>query len=266
MEEEIHNSEENHEAPREHHESHGAKTITIKKDDLWKYSTFVLVAVVIIGALLMISGGGNTGTGSAVGPIDDGPVDMSVFLSNMDIYPSIGPEDAENVVIEFSDFQCPFCTLATGFPDWTEDFRSQYGSLIGVAKGVEDMARDGELRFIYVPWAFLGEESSSASEAALCANEQDKFWEMHDAIFMASTGPEEHTGKYSEENLKIIAASVGGLDITAFNSCFDGGEYTSALSRISSDVRAVGVTGTPTFFVNGKKVSPSLAEIKAALQ
>ena len=265
MEEETHHSEENHEAPREHQKSHEGKTITIKKDDLWKYSTFVLIAVVVIGALLMISGGGNTGTGSAVGPVDNGPADMSAFLSNIDIYPSLGPIDAENVVVEFSDFQCPFCTLVTGLPDWTADFQSQYGPLIGVAKEVEDMARAGDIRFIYVPWSFLGEESENAAQAALCANEQGKFWEMHDAIFLASDGPEEHTGKYAIDKLKIIARGVTNLDMTTFNSCLDGGEYTSALSRISSDVRAVGVTGTPTFFVNGEKVSPSLAEIKAAL-
>jgi len=256
--------EDNHSGERV--EAHKDKTITIRKDDLWRYSTFVLVAVVVIGAFIMLSGGNvGSGTGSVVAPTGD-VEDMSAFLSNQDIYPSVGPENAENVVIEFADFQCPYCTLTTGLPAWTEGFKAQYGDLVGVAAEVKAAAERGELRFIYVPWAFLGEESNSATEAALCANEQGKFWEMHDAIFLASTGPEEHTGKYSVENLKIIAAGVTGLDTTAFNSCFEGGDYTSALSKISSDVRAVGVTGTPAFKVNGKTVSPSWPAIQAALK
>lgn len=267
MEEENHISEERHEEPREkpenHSESHSEDHIKIKKDDLWKYSTFVLVAVVVIGGLLMLSGG-ESGTGSAVAPTNN-VIDISVFLNNPDIYPSIGPEDAENVVIEFSDFQCSYCTLATGIPAWTEDYKAQFGDLVGVAEEVRNAAERGELRFIYVSWSFLGDESFNAAEAALCANEQGKFWEMHDAIFEASTGPEKDTGKYSRENLKVLAAGVDGLDTTAFNSCLDSEEYASAIQRVNSDARATGLQGTPAFLVNGVDVSPSWSAIQAAL-
>ncbi|MFH1889649.1 MAG: thioredoxin domain-containing protein [Nanoarchaeota archaeon] len=242
------------------------KTITIKKDDLWKYSTFVLIAVVVIGALVMFSGNdGNTGTGGAVNTGEGAVVDISPFLSNSQLYPSLGPDDSENVVIEFSDFQCPFCAMAAGLASWTEGYKSQYGDLIGSAKNVEDLAEQGQLRLIYVPWSFLGTESNNAAEAALCANDQGKFWEMHGAIFTAHDG-EENNGKYDKDKLEIIAAGISGIDTAKFNSCLEDSDYTSSLQRISSDVRGAGVSGTPTFLVNGQKVSASWPAIQAALK
>jgi len=237
--------------------------ITIKKSDLWKYATFVLIAIVIVGAVIMFTGSSN---GNAVNNTDTGKVSLETFTSNSVLYPSLGPEDADNVVIEFSDFQCPYCTMASGIPSWTEQYASQYSGLVGAAENVQEMAANGELRFIYVPWAFLGEESVYASEAALCANEQGKFWEMHNAIFAASDSPSEHTGKYSKENLKIIAAGISGIDKTKFNNCLDNDDYLPSLQKIASDVGSAGVSGTPTFFVNGQKVSASWPAIQAALK
>ncbi|MBU2616819.1 MAG: thioredoxin family protein [Nanoarchaeota archaeon] len=117
MEEDTYPSEEKPEEPRENHRNHEAKTITIKKDDLWKYSTFVLVAVVVIGALLMISGGGNTGTGSAVGPLEDA-VQEPEKLENSSFFITGDPicKDTEGkpYVILFSTTWCSHCL-------WIED-------------------------------------------------------------------------------------------------------------------------------------------------
>ena len=92
-------------------------TITIKKDALWKYSTLLLLAVVIIGGVFVFTG--KSGTGSAVNTGDNsgsGNVDLSIFTDNPTAYPSIGPANSKNVVIEFSDFQCPYCAMASGLP------------------------------------------------------------------------------------------------------------------------------------------------------
>ncbi|MBU2503559.1 MAG: thioredoxin domain-containing protein [Nanoarchaeota archaeon] len=254
-----------------HEERKEEKTITIRKDDLWKYSTFVLIAVVVIGALVMLSGGdgnANTGTGAAVNVGAGAAVDISPFLSNSQLYPSLGPADSKNVVIEFSDFQCPWCAIASGLPQFAKDAaktNSNVASVLGLAKEVKEMAADGKLKFIYVPWSFQGPESDYAAEAALCANDQGKFWEMHDAIFTTHDGSE-NNGKYDKDKLEIIAAGISGIDTANFNSCLEDGDYTSSLQRISSDVRGAGITGTPTFFVNGQKVSSSLASIQAALK
>jgi len=258
---------ESHEEKREeqHHEHKSGGTITIKKDDLWKYSTMILAVVVIVGGLLMFSGG-DSSTGGAVANAGGATVaDLEPFLLNPQIYPSLGPEDSKNVVIEFSDFQCPFCAMAEGSAEWVAQYQSQYGSLIGVAGTVQEMAANGELKFIYVPWSFLGQESVYAAEAALCANEQDKFWEMHDAIFEAHDG-EENNGKYNKDKLQVLAAGISGINKAEFNSCLENDDYLSALQQISSDVQGAGVTGTPTFFVNGQKVSASTSAILSALK
>jgi len=241
-------------------------TITIKKDSLWKYATFLLLAVVIVGVVLLVKGN-TSGNGNAVNTGGDttGPVDLSIFLNNPDLYPSLGPENADNVVIEFADFQCPYCALASGLPDWASGYQSQYGDLIGSAGYAEDQARKGNLRFVYVTMSFLGQESVYAAEAAYCANEQGKFWEMHDGIFAASDGPSENDGKYSKENLKKIAQGIDGLDQSQFADCLDNDKYGTAVQTAGAQA-STAASGTPTVYVNGVKTSPTTAAIQAALQ
>ncbi len=216
----------------------------------------------LIGQLSSINGD-SSGTGS--GSSNSGPSDLSTFTSNPSLYPSLGPDDATNVVVEFSDFQCPFCAMASGLPTWVSDaqYQSQYGDLIGSAQKVQKMAKEGKIKFVYVSMSFLGEESVYAAEAGLCANEQVKFWEMHDAIFTAHDS-KENNGKYSKDKLKIIAAKISGLDKNKFNSCLDNDKTLSDAQTVSSQASSA-ATGTPTIYVNGLKVSPDWASIQAAL-
>ena len=191
-------------------------------------------------------------------PSDSGTsTDVDVFLSDSSLYPSLGPENAEITVVEFSDFQCPFCAMASGLPSWTDDYKSQYGDLIGSAKKIQEMAEEGKLRFVYVPMSFLGDESVYAAEAGLCANEQGRFWEMHDAIFSVHDS-KENNGKYTKENLKILAKSVDGLDQKTFGECLDNDKYVSDVEQISELTSGI---GTPKFVVNGKDVESSWAKL-----
>jgi protein-disulfide isomerase len=241
------------------------KTITLKKDTLWKSS--VVILVILLAASLWTGGFGLRSTGSAV--IDTGAnqqqgvVDLSVFTDNPDLFPSLGPGNAKDVVIEFSDFQCPYCAMVSGLPSWIQSYQSQYGDLIGSAGKIEAMAQQGKLKFIYVPMSFLGQESVNAAEAGYCANEQGKFWEMHDAIFIAHTS-KENDGKYSIPNLEKIAQSVSTLDQAKFKSCLESGKYATSVEAAGSQA-STAATGTPTFYVNGQKMSGSWKEISAAL-
>ncbi len=220
----------------------------------------LLLAIVIVGGVLFFSG--NKG-GTETGNTTVGAVNLDVFTSNPSLYPSIGPDNAKDVVIEFSDFQCPYCAMASGLPNWLGPYQTQYGDLIGVAGKIQQMAEDGKLKFVYVSMSFLGQESVYAAEAALCANEQDKFWEMHDAIFVAHDS-KENNGKYSKDNLKVIAKGITGLDSAKFNSCLDKDTELSNVQKIASQA-ATAATGTPTFYVNGKKMGASWTAIQAAL-
>ena len=240
------------------------ETIQIKKDTLWKGATFVL-ALVVVG-LLIFGGNGAPTTGNVVANPGAGagtaPVDLSVFIDNPSLYPSIGPEDAENIVIEFSDFQCPFCAMAAGLASWTEGYKTQYGDLIESATKIQDLAKEGKLRFIYVPMSFLGEESVWAAEAAYCAHDQGKFWEMHDAIFTAHDSTE-NQGQYSKDKLKVIAQGLD-LDMAKFNKCLDNSDHASDVSTAGAQASAA-ASGTPTFYVNGQKLSGSWTQLSTAL-
>jgi protein-disulfide isomerase len=211
------------------------------------------------GSLDLVNGtsSASTGTGNVA------PADVSAFTEDPALYPSLGPDNAQNVVIEFSDFQCPFCALASGLPSWVSQYQSQYSDLIGAAQKIENLAKQGKVKFIYVSMSFLGQESVYAAEAGLCANEQGKFWEMHDALFTAQTEGE-NTGKFNKDKLEIIASGISGLNQAQFKTCLEGDKYLSDVQIISSEAGSI-ASGTPTFYVNGQQVSASWTALQSAL-
>lgn len=244
--------------------SESSGTITINKSSLWKYSTFILAAVLIVGAFVFFGRGG-TGGGTGNVTNNGGAADLSVFMNNPNLYPSIGPSDAKATVIEFSDFQCPYCAIAAGLSDFAKQLGTgQYADLFGSAGKVEQLAQSGKVRFIYVSMSFLGAESVSAAQAALCANDQGKFWQMHDALFAANDGHEQDS-KYTNDKLKAMAAGINGIDSAKFNQCLDSNQHASDVQAISQAASSV-VQGTPSFFVNGQQVQAGWNSISSAIQ
>lgn len=144
--------------------------------------------------------------------------------------PSTGPKDAKVTIVEFSDFECPFC-----------------------ARGRENVAKvmakyDGKVRLVFrqFPLSFHA-HAKKAGEAALCANAQDKFWAYHDALFAEQK-------KLSVEDLKATAKTLG-LDEAAFAKCLDTGAMEKTLAADMAAGTKAGVTGTPAFFINGVMLS-----------
>lgn len=256
------------------------KTLKIKTSSIWKFSV-VILAILLVASVLTGGFGLKGATGSAVNngntqatgtTQQPAVVDLSTFASNSDLFPSVGPDTAKNVVVEFADFQCPYCALASGLPSWATQYASQYGSLIGVAGSAEDAAQQGQIKFVFATMNFLdnaqsqyGTESTYAAEAGFCANDQGKFWEMHDEIYKASTGPQEDTGKYIKANLEKLAQNIQGLDQAKFKTCLENDTDLSKVQQAATAASQV-VQGTPTFFVNGQQVSPSWSAIQAALK
>ena len=144
--------------------------------------------------------------------------------------PERGPQTAKVTIVEFSDFECPFCSRARQTVDQ-------------VMKKYEGKAR---LVFRQFPLSFHA-HARKAAEAALCADAQGKFWEMHDAMFSDQT-------KLEVPSLKETAARLG-LDKAKFETCLDKGEETKRLEYDMAAAEKAGVTGTPAFFINGISLS-----------
>jgi protein-disulfide isomerase len=139
-----------------------------------------------------------------------------------------GRADAKVTLIEFSDFQCPFC----------ERFYRETLPLID-----KEYIQTGKVRMVYrdFPLVDVHKDAQKAAEAAQCAGEQGKYWEMHDLIFANSAA-------MSVDDLKNHARV---LDIAAdrFDRCVESGQYAEEVKNDATDGQALGVQGTPTFFV-----------------
>jgi protein-disulfide isomerase len=144
--------------------------------------------------------------------------------------PARGRADAPVTLVEFSDFQCPFCK------------RSQ-----ATLKQLQERY-PGKLKLVYrdFPLDQLHPQARNASEAARCAGDQGKFWEYHDVLFTQAP-------QASPESLRRYAEQTG-LDTAAFDRCLSSGLHREAVQRDVEEGTRLGVTGTPAFFINGRPV------------
>lgn len=144
--------------------------------------------------------------------------------------PAKGPENAPVTIVEFSDFECPFCSRVN--PTLAQ-VRETYGDKVRIV-----------FRQYPLP---IHPNAQKAAEASLCAHEQGKFWEMHDLMF-------EQQRQLGVDALKAKASQLG-LDAEEFNQCLDSGEFAD---EVQADLEAgseAGVSGTPAMFINGIAVS-----------
>ena len=172
---------------------------------------------------------------------------------------SLGDPNAPVTIDVFEDFQCPAC----------QRFTENTEPLI-----IQNLVASGQVRYVFHNYPFLdgngaggSGESDQAANAAMCANEQDKFWEMHSILYANWNG--ENQGAFSSRRLQAMAESLG-LDMDAFNSCFSANKYEGEIQADFDLGGQMGVSGTPTVFVNGQRVGqprqvPSYPEIAAAV-
>lgn len=137
-----------------------------------------------------------------------------------------GPEDAPVSIIEFSDFQCPYCRQVQ--PALAE-LQAKYGDKI-------------RWSFKDLPLNAIHPDAQKAAEAARCAAEQDKFWEFRSAMFASSV--------ISNELFQSTAADIG-IDSLSFTSCLNSDRHREAVLADSAEAESLGITGTPAFVING---------------
>jgi protein-disulfide isomerase len=144
--------------------------------------------------------------------------------------PSTGPSNAPVTIVEFSDFECPYCVKAEAT---VKDLLAAY---------------PGKIRLVYRDYPLPNhKQAPKAAEAAHCADDQGKYWEMHAKLFAAE-------GKLAPTDLKGYAREIG-LDGPRFDRCLESGEKAKVVESHRKAGEEVGVSGTPAFFVNGRLIS-----------
>lgn len=145
---------------------------------------------------------------------------------------SSGPADAPVSIVEFSDFQCPYCAnMATTL----NRLRNEYSGLV-------------RLVFKQMPLS-IHPQAAKAAEASLCAANQGRFWEMHDRLFDQQTALA--GGRFAELAEKV------GLDVPAFENCLESQMFARVVNTERIEGVGVGITATPTFFINGRMIMGS---------
>jgi len=197
----------------------------------------IVIAGIIIGVAILYS----NYSGKQPAQVTQGATTIQIDTSKREI---LGDKNAKVEWIEFSDYQCPFCGKLTN----------------GVRKEIlEKYVKTGKVKMIFKNFAFLGEESLWAAEAAECSREQGKYWEYHDLLFAKQSG--ENQGTFKKDNLRKWAEELG-LDKAKFNDCLDSEKYRSLIQSDYDEGVKIGVQGTPTVFINGEKIVGALPIVK----
>lgn len=157
--------------------------------------------------------------------------------------PSLGPADAPITIVEFSDYNCPYCEK------WhVETFQPLMA------------AYPDQILFVYRDFPITSQESMAAAQVAQCAGEQDAYWPFHDSLL--SGGLELGREAYEQYAVRL------GLNVEALLGCLDSGKYNDEVQADARYAAGLGVSGTPTFFINGLPLvgAQPLSEFQAVIE
>jgi protein-disulfide isomerase len=212
------------------------------------------VAIALLAVLLLIVLGGREATfDGELTDIDPLRTDVETGLTEKG-YPYRGSADAPVTVVEFSDYNCPSCaSYALGSGHLVDD----------------ELVASGQIKYVVQPYA-LWSESLSIVEAAVCARDQDGFWDFHHRLF--ANQRYFSTQRPPSRSFLRAVAEASGLDVDAFDACLDQKRHKDEVFASTQDGQLNwGVSSTPSFFVNGVRVnfegfSTFLDGLRAAVQ
>lgn len=196
----------------------------------------IIIAAVMISGSILYSGGGTSGT-AAIGDDSAGKPAVVDMKGLEDDDPVLGSEDAPVTIVEFSDFQCPFCR---------QFFNATFAQL------KEKYIDTGKAKLVFrdFPLEFHPAALPTAI-AAECADDQGKFWQFHDVVFQEQSKSGSGTVTYGAPELKQWARQIG-LDGGTFDKCLDSSKHADEVKRDFEAGQKAGVSGTPSFVINGK--------------
>jgi len=210
------------------------ETITFKRSHFYSVlSVLTFIAGIVVGYVIW---GANLfpATAQADGPVVEAPVTSQPQYVRYDVptkgFHSIGPSNAEITVVEFSDYQCPFCRR------W---FNEVYRELFA--------AYPGKIRLVYrnLPLTSIHPDAFSAAQAAMCAGDQNVYWEYHDKLFGS---------ELLGNAVYLQYAGELNLDMTSFEACVNDRKFKDEIQADIDFAMNLGVRSTPTFFINGLAV------------
>jgi len=200
----------------------------------WKETAFLAIMIPLTGVVMWIFGAQTLSETPAQKPAEEAEKPAAIdFPLITFIDASKGPEDARVTIVEYGDHACPFCRKAE--------------------KDIERLlAAHSDVRFV---WKDLPSElhvgSTIASEAAQCAKDQGRFWEYHERLF-------EQEAFFTQTSLALLANTIG-LDLDRFSQCLSQRKKRYVIERNISEAEALGIDGTPYFFIGEKRYSGLLS-------
>jgi protein-disulfide isomerase len=202
----------------------------------------IVLAVVVIGAAFVLTQ--NKGT-TANGALGSPMAPQASFITPTSVHAdgrTLGDANAKATIDLWEDFQCTACY------SFTQQIEPQI---------ISGLVATGKAKLVFHDALVIdknvgGTESADAANAALCANDQGKFWPYHDWLY--ANQYQEGSGAYTKDRLKALAAAMGGLDTAKFNTCVDGGTHDSDVATEQKNLPS-GFSGTPTIVVNGTVLS-----------
>jgi len=211
-----------------------------KRADLKRRNMILLIGGITLFVILFVSALVLPGILTNSRPVGD------IVMPAAHVHPEpnglfMGDPNAPVKLVEYSDFQCPYCKL---FADGSEQ------------DIIRDYVSQGLVYFEYRPFTVIGSESDAAALAAYCAADQNKFWEYHDILFANITG--EQVGDFYDKRLYAFAENIG-LDMDRFRSCYKSQTFRQQLEDHRKEGLADGLKGTPAIYINGIDTSPTNA-------
>ncbi len=191
-----------------------------------KFVILGVIAAIIIGGISFVAMNPDSLT------VDNSKTSVSVDTQNGS--PVLGSPDAPVTIVEFGDYQCPFCQR------WNTNTKPPI---------VENFIETGKAKLVFVDLAIIGRDSQKAHAGSYCADEQGLYWEYHDFLY-ANQG-HENSGWVNSNNLKSLVSGIDGLDTDSFAQCLDSGKYEQRVRDNTNIAKKAGARSTPSFIIIG---------------
>jgi len=191
-----------------------------------KFVILGVIAAIIIGGISFVAMNPDSLT------VDNSKTSLSLDTQNGS--PVLGSPDAPVTIVEFGDYQCPFCQR------WNTNTKPPI---------VDNFIETGKAKLVFVDLAIIGPDSQKAHAGSYCADEQGLYWEYHDFLY-ANQG-HENGGWTNSNNLKSLVSGIDGLDTESFAQCLDSGKYEQRVKDNTNIAKKAGARSTPSFIIIG---------------